>query len=153
MRTGNGRDPGAPLGPRGQEEGLRARGQPRPPRRPRSRASTENLEKGDGALPILLHDEQFGKAFTGTSGASRRASTRSAASSTTAQGTAGKLINDPSVFDAAHRLVVGVDQSAILRWLIKDRQKAGIKKEYHDDAHGDSPAVAPAPTPTPAATR
>ncbi len=47
-------------------------------------------------------------------------------------GTAGKLINDPAIFDAANRLVVGVDQSAILRWLVKDRQKSGIKKEYKD---------------------
>ena len=30
-----------------------------------------------------------------------------------------------------HR-VVGVDQSKLLRWLIRNRQKAGIQKRYHD---------------------
>ena len=38
----------------------------------------------------------------------------------------------PSIFDAANHLVVGVNESALLRWLIKDRQKSGIKKEYND---------------------
>jgi len=48
-----------------------------------------------------------------------------------------------------------VDESAILRWLIKDRQKAGIRKEYHDYLTRTPEALAPPPvaetTPTPAA--
>jgi phospholipid/cholesterol/gamma-HCH transport system substrate-binding protein len=93
---------------------------------------TENLEKGEGALPILLHDDKFGKEFTKNllqfsdrlNSISRKLDDGT--------GTAGKLINDPAIFDAANRLVVGVDESAILRWLVKDRQKSGIKKEYKD---------------------
>ena len=117
--------------------------------------TAENLEKGRGALPILLHDEQFGKAFTGNLRSFSQSLDSIGRKLDGGTGTAGKLINDPSVYDAAQRLVVGVDESAILRWLIKDRQKAGIRKEYHDYLTRTPEALAPPPvaetTPTPAA--
>jgi phospholipid/cholesterol/gamma-HCH transport system substrate-binding protein len=47
-------------------------------------------------------------------------------------GTAAKLINDPSVYDAVKDILVGVDESRLLRWLIRNRQKAGIEKRYDD---------------------
>ena len=92
----------------------------------------DNLEKGSGAIPILLHDPQFGKAFTGNLRSLSEHLDSISKKLDEGDGTAGKLINDPSLFDAANRLAVGVNESAILRWLIKDRQKAGIKKEYDD---------------------
>jgi phospholipid/cholesterol/gamma-HCH transport system substrate-binding protein len=115
---------------------------------------TENLEKGSGALPILLHDEKFGREFTKNLLQFSEQLDSIGRKLDQGQGTAGKLINDPALFDAANRLVVGVDESALLRWLIKDRQKSGIKKEYKDEvARQTATAVAvseraPA-TPTP----
>ena len=53
------------------------------------------------------------------------------------------------IVDAARRLVVGVDESALLRWLIKNRQKAGIRKEYNDAARPSDTAPEPLPTPPP----
>jgi phospholipid/cholesterol/gamma-HCH transport system substrate-binding protein len=108
----------------------------------------QTLEKGNGTLPILLHDEQFGKAFTGNLKAFSQSLESIGHKLDDGQGTAGKLINDPALFDAANRLVVGVDESALLRWLIKDRQKAGIKKEYKDTVRAQKSA----PTPTAALT-
>ena len=102
---------------------------------------TENLEKGNGALPILLHDEEFGRAFTGNLRSFAKSLDSIGKKLDDGTGTAGKLINDPSLFDAANRLAVGVNESALLRWLIKDRQKAGIQKEYDDYTR--------TPTPTP----
>jgi phospholipid/cholesterol/gamma-HCH transport system substrate-binding protein len=107
----------------------------------------ENLEKGNGALPILLHDERFGKAFTGNLRDFSQRLESIGRKLDEGHGTAGKLINDPAIFDAANRLVVGVDESAILRWLLKNRQKAGIRKEYRDSQAG----VPTTPTPTPSA--
>ena len=115
----------------------------------------ETLEKGNGTLPILLHDEQFGKAFTGNLKAFSESLESIGHKLDDGQGTAGKLINDPSLFDAANRLAVGVNESAILRWLIKDRQKSGIKKEYKEyqetvRALTTTPGAAAAITPAPA---
>ncbi len=117
---------------------------------------TRELEKGDGAIPLLLRDKEFGKEFTGNL---RRFSERLDSIGRKldeGNGTAAKLINDPALFDAANRLVVGVDQSALLRWLVRNRQKAGIRKEYereHAKANAATPADSgrevPVPTPTP----
>jgi len=117
---------------------------------------TENLEKGNGALPILLRDEKFGKEFSKNLLQFSERLNSIGRKLDEGEGTAGKLINDPALFDAANHLVVGVDESAFLRWLIKDRQKAGIKKDYNDTVARQSrtPAAVTAtdgapPTPTP----
>jgi phospholipid/cholesterol/gamma-HCH transport system substrate-binding protein len=121
-------------------------------------AVTRDLEKGSGAIPLMLHDEKFGKEFTGNL---RRFSQRLDSIGRKldeGHGTAGKLINDPSIFDAANDLVVGVDDSKLLRWLIRNRQRAGIKRRYDEERAkaGLPPAPdseeEPAPAPTPALT-
>jgi phospholipid/cholesterol/gamma-HCH transport system substrate-binding protein len=93
---------------------------------------TQNLQKGNGTIPILLNDPRFGKEFTENLRSFSAHLDSISRKLDEGDGTAGKLINDPAIFDAANRLVVGVNESAFLRWLIKDRQKAGIKKEYND---------------------
>ncbi|HUP43485.1 MAG TPA: hypothetical protein VM599_09765, partial [Thermoanaerobaculia bacterium] len=68
------------------------------------------------------------------------------------EGTAGKLISDPSVYEAVQDVIVGVEESRMLRWLIRNRQKKGIEQRY-DSAQGepsaesDEPAEPPAPEP------
>ena len=109
-------------------------------------AVAKNLEHGDGAIPILLNDPQFGKEFSKNLQSFTLHLDSISRKLDEGDGTAGKLINDPELFDAAHRLVVGVDQSPILRWLIKDRQKAAIKKEYNDAVKAGT--IEPMPTPS-----
>jgi len=109
-------------------------------------AVAKNLESGDGTIPILLNDPKFGKDFTKNLESFSQHLDSISRKLDEGEGTAGKLINDPSVFDAAHRLVVGVDQSPILRWLVKDRQKSGIKKEYNDAVKAGR--IEPMPTPS-----
>ncbi|HEX7252880.1 MAG TPA: MlaD family protein, partial [Thermoanaerobaculia bacterium] len=110
----------------------------------------QQLEKGEGTIPLLLHDERTGKEITRNLREFSDRLNSIGRKLDEGQGTAGKLINDPAIFDAANRLVVGVDESAILRWLIKDRQKSGIKKEYHDALTATAlPLMAYTPTPTP----
>jgi phospholipid/cholesterol/gamma-HCH transport system substrate-binding protein len=106
---------------------------------------TQNLENGSGALPVLLRDEEFGREFTKNLLSFSERLDSIGRKLDEGYGTAGKLINDPTLFDAANRLVVGVDESALLRWLIKSRQKAAIRKEYNE-----AQKAARTPTPTPA---
>jgi phospholipid/cholesterol/gamma-HCH transport system substrate-binding protein len=51
---------------------------------------------------------------------------------TSGDGTAAKLINDPAIYQAVQDIVVGVDESKLLRWLIRNRQKAGIETRYDE---------------------
>ncbi|PYQ35178.1 MAG: hypothetical protein DMF55_07945, partial [Acidobacteria bacterium] len=126
-------------------------------------AVTANLQSGKGALPTLLHDERFGREFTGNLRDLSKRLDSIARKLDSGQGTVGKLINDPAIFDAANHLVVGIDESALLRWLIKNRQRSGIRKRYTDAQKPRNPVAGeaeaaedaepapdvPAPTPTP----
>jgi hypothetical protein len=109
------------------------------------------LEKGNGALAILLRDEQFGKEFTQNLKGFSKSLDSIGRKLDSGQGTAGKLINDPAIFDAANHLVIGIDESKLLRWLIRNRQRAGIKKVYDKEggkASVEVSDVTPAPAPT-----
>jgi len=119
--------------------------------------ATASLNSGKGALPTLLNDERFSREFTGNLRDLSRRLDSIARKLDEGQGTVGKLINDPAIFDAANHLVVGIDRSALLRWLIQNRQRSGIRKRYEDarKAAGQNPATldeplpeTPAPVPT-----
>jgi len=115
-----------------------------------------HLEKGNGALAILLRDEQFGKEFTQNLKSFSKSLDSIGRKLDSGQGTAGKLINDPAIFDAANHLVIGIDESKLLRWLIRNRQRSGIKKVYTQEGGPASPEaldVTPAPAPAPQPTR
>ncbi|HSP94136.1 MAG TPA: MlaD family protein [Thermoanaerobaculia bacterium] len=116
----------------------------------------QRLEKDNGLLAILLRDEQFGKEFSDHLKSFSRSLDSIGRKLDSGQGTAGKLINDPAIFDAANHLVIGVDESWMLRWLVRDRQKAGIKKDYEETVQKQGgaagtppPASEPTPRPTP----
>lgn len=106
---------------------------------------TQNLEKGDGALPRLLKDERFGREFTENLRNFSRRLDSIARKLDSGEGSAGKLINDPALFDAVNDILVGVDESKLLRWLIRNRQKSGIQKRYDEAAGGGQPQVSPLP--------
>jgi len=110
--------------------------------------TVQRLEKDNGALAILLRDEKFGKEFTQNLLGLSRSLDSIGRKLDSGQGTAGKLINDPAIFDAANHVVVGIDESTLLRWLIRNRQRAGIRKEYDETVrkHGNA-AGAPSPPP------
>lgn len=109
------------------------------------------LEKGSGTLAILLRDEKFGREFTDHLRNFSKSLDSIGQKLDSGQGTAGKLINDPAIFDAANHVVVGIDESTILRWLIRNRQRAGIKKEYNETVRKQGGAAEPLPDlpPTP----
>jgi phospholipid/cholesterol/gamma-HCH transport system substrate-binding protein len=128
-------------------------------------AATASLNSGQGTLATLLHNEKFSTEFTGNLRNLSRRLDSIARKLDEGQGTVGKLINDPAIFEAANHLVVGIDESALLRWLIRNRQRSGIRKKYREvqgqappedlleenDAPADltAPPAVPAATPTP----
>jgi len=115
------------------------------------------LEKGNGALAILIRDEKYGKEFTDNLRGFSRSLDSIGKKLDGGQGTVGKLINDPAIFDAANHVIVGIDESKLLRWLIRNRQRSGIQKEYNQTVGAAEGATrtpgprrgAPRATPTP----
>jgi hypothetical protein len=66
----------------------------------------------------------------------------------TGEGVAGKLINDPSLYESINDVLIGINESRLLRWLIRNRQQAGIDRRY-DEAQKTPTAPPPVPPPPP----
>jgi phospholipid/cholesterol/gamma-HCH transport system substrate-binding protein len=102
---------------------------------------TGDLEHGDGLVPKLLHDEAYAREVSGKVRAIVDHLDSVATKLDRGKGTAAELINDPKVYDAVNDILVGVNDSRLLRWLIRNRQSAGIKRRY-DEAGGSKGAGA-----------
>lgn len=107
-----------------------------------ARVSSE-LDKGKGLLPVLLHDESFSREFRQHLSNLAEHLDAVSAKLDSRDGTLGKFLSDPSLYDAANDIVVGVNDSKLLKWLIRDRQKKGIKERY-DKEHAKSAGKADA---------
>jgi phospholipid/cholesterol/gamma-HCH transport system substrate-binding protein len=127
-------------------------------------AFSKSLNENDGVLPKLLRDEEFAKEFLGDLKkiSSRLANVAEKLDGT--DGTVGKLISDPAVYEAVNDILVGFNESKMLRWLVRNRQKSGIQVRYDEEQAkaaatpaADRPAIPLAipvaiPVVTPAAT-
>lgn len=104
------------------------------------RSAAENLEafaaelrEGDGLLPRLLEDEELGEEVTRELREVLGRINSLATKLDEGEGTAGKLINDPSVYEAVQDVIIGVEESRLLRWLIRNRQEKGIEQRYEEE--------------------
>ena len=104
---------------------------------------SSDLDKGKGLLPVLLHDESFSRDFRGHLSSLAQHLDAVSAKLDSRDGTLGKFISDPALYDAANDIVVGVNDSKLLKWLVRDRQKRGIKERY-DREHAKSAGKADA---------
>jgi len=100
----------------------------------------DGLTGSDALLAKLLTDEEYGKKIAGE--LDRLLANLAVVSDKLAhgEGTAARLIDDPALFEALNDIVLGVNESKMLRWLVRNRQKKGIESRY-DDAReaGEAP--------------
>src|SRR4029079_15083591 len=68
------------------------------------------------------------------------------------QGTAGKIINDPSVYESINEILIGINESKLLRWLIRNRQEKGSEKRYQIEQSRPPAPPAPSTSTAPPAT-
>lgn len=93
---------------------------------------TAGLDSSDALIPRLMKDKAYGREVTEQIRQLVQQLNEVSAKLDRGDGTAAKLINDPKIYDAVNDIVVGVNQSKVLRWLIRSRQKQGIDKRYDD---------------------
>ncbi|MEM6454715.1 MAG: MlaD family protein [Acidobacteriota bacterium] len=91
-----------------------------------------------GLLPRLIHDGNYADEVLGELRDLVRGLDRTVGAVTEGDGTVARLIHDPQIYEALQDVIVGVNESRFLRWLIRNRQKAGIRKRYQD-AQDDAP--------------
>ena len=93
---------------------------------------SRELREAKGLLPRLLFDEQYGEKVSQQVETTLARVDRLTAELESGDGTAARLIHDPEIYQAIDDILVGVNESKLLRWLIRNRQKAGIEKRYED---------------------
>jgi phospholipid/cholesterol/gamma-HCH transport system substrate-binding protein len=111
------------------------------------RTAAEAFEGGDGLLPRLLNDAELAENMTQQIQRLLERLNTLNGKLTEGDGTIAKLLDDPSIYEALNDVVIGIDESKMLRWLIRNRQKAGIKKRYRDARSQRDAAGASAPPP------
>lgn len=92
----------------------------------------QEIRTGDGLLPRLLADAEYGEAVSRDLENLLRNLSLVSEKLADGDGTLGKLIEDPSAYEALNDILVGVDKSKMLRWLVRNRQKSGIEVRYED---------------------
>jgi phospholipid/cholesterol/gamma-HCH transport system substrate-binding protein len=99
-------------------------------------AVSSELMQGKGALPRLINDKEYAKVLLDDL-SSLTYSLRSVADKLDrGQGSAARLVNDPTLVRDMENVIRGVDESKMVRWLVRNRRQAGERN-------------APTPTPTP----
>jgi len=92
-----------------------------------------NMKNGQGLLPRLINDKAYGdQALAEFTGLVRQLND-TVAKINAGQGTAGKIISDPSVYESINDILIGINESKLLRWLIRNRQQTGIEKRYKEE--------------------
>src|SRR6185295_3563368 len=93
---------------------------------------TADLDQSEALLPRLLKDEEYGRRVTEEVRQIVERLNSVADKLDRGEGSAAKLINDPQIYDAVNDVIIGINESRMLRWLIRNRQKKGIEKRYED---------------------
>ena len=91
------------------------------------------MREGEGLLTKLLTDEEYADKVSGDLERMIENLSLVAEKLNSGEGTIAQLVNDPQVAEALSDILVGVDESKFLRWLIRNRQKSGIKQRYKDE--------------------
>ena len=95
-------------------------------------ALAADLRDGEGLLPTLVNDPEYGREVAAELREMIHNLNLISEKLNEGDGTAARLINDPQVYEAINDVLVGIEESRLLRWLIRNRQKAGIEKRYEE---------------------
>lgn len=103
------------------------------------RVTSENLAEfsaglrtGEGLLPRLVNDREYGDEILQEFRGLIARLTSVAEKLDEGEGTAGRLISDPSLYEAVNDILIGINESRLLRYLIRNRQAAGIQQRYDE---------------------
>ena len=91
-----------------------------------------SLKEGQGLVPRLLNDKQYGDQALAEFTLLVQQLNETVRKVNAGEGTAGKLIADPSIYESINDVLIGINESKLLRWLIRNRQQEGIEKRYEE---------------------
>jgi phospholipid/cholesterol/gamma-HCH transport system substrate-binding protein len=104
----------------------------------------EEVETSEGLLQRMLTDEEYGREVSERLREVIDRIDRVSTEITEGDGTLARLIEDPSIYESIQDILVGIDESRILRWLIRNRQQEGIDVRYEKGVEeGEVPPIPP----------
>ena len=103
-------------------------------------SASESLREERALLPKLLGDEAYGDKLSGELQSLVENLNRVAEKLDRGTGSAAQIINDPQLYQAMKDIVTGIDESAILRRLIRNRQKKGVEVRLEKELDAAAPA-------------
>jgi phospholipid/cholesterol/gamma-HCH transport system substrate-binding protein len=115
-------------------------------------AFTQSMQTGQGLVPRLLNDKAYGDEALGEFTTLVKQLNVAVAKLNSGEGTAGKLISDPGVYESINDILIGINESKLLRWLIRNRQQAGIEKRVEEVKKNPETTAPPKVEPTPDVT-
>jgi len=113
---------------------------------------TAAMQKGEGMLPRLISDKEYGDRALSEFASLVHQLNDVVTKINDGTGTAGKLIADPAVYESINDILIGINESKMLRWLVRNRQQSGIEKRVQEQQKAPPevpPPPPPATTPTP----
>jgi phospholipid/cholesterol/gamma-HCH transport system substrate-binding protein len=111
---------------------------------------SSTMKNGQGLVPRLINDKQYGDQALAEFTALIHQLNEAVVKLNAGQGTAGRLISDPSVYESINDILIGINESKMLRWLIRNRQQKGIEKRVDTEQKAAPPPVTPHPAAAPA---
>ncbi len=102
---------------------------------------SNSMQNGQGLVPRLLNDKQYGDQALSEFVTLVHQLNDAVGKLSNGQGTAGRLINDPSVYESINDILIGINESKMLRWLIRNRQERGIEKRIETQQKTSPPPV------------
>jgi phospholipid/cholesterol/gamma-HCH transport system substrate-binding protein len=111
---------------------------------------SSTMKNGQGLVPRLINDKQYGDQALAEFTALIHQLNEAVVKLNAGQGTAGRLISDPSVYESINDILIGINESKMLRWLIRNRQQKGIERRVDTEQKAAPPPVTPPPAAAPA---
>jgi phospholipid/cholesterol/gamma-HCH transport system substrate-binding protein len=101
------------------------------------------LSKGEGLVPRLMNDKQYGDQALAEFTLLVSQLNETVRKINSGEGTAGKLVADPSLYESVNDILIGINESRLLRWLIRNRQQEGIEQRYQQERREATPPPPP----------
>lgn len=113
---------------------------------------TSTMQKGEGLVPRLLNDKEYGDEALNEFTTLIKQLNVTVSKINNSEGTAGKIISDPTIYESINDILIGINESKLLRWLIRNRQQAGIERRVNEAQKAPqvvppAPVVEPEPAP------
>ena len=107
------------------------------------------MERGEGLAGKVLHDEAFAQQSAASLAGALANLEAITGKVARGEGTLGKLVSDPTLYDEASTVVSGVDDSKFARWLLRRSRQKGVEAKDAQEA-GKKETAPPSPPPPPA---